>query len=155
PPKKFFMETSLEEWKKSFQSLLMNAVETILEAIPPMKEQKYGRIIFSTSTAAKEPSPSLTLSSTFRGGLLTLMKSLSQELAPYQITVNALLPGFIKTTMLVERFNNLEDIAATIPSKRLGLPEEIASLALFLGSKQASYITGQAIACDGGLLKGL
>ena len=108
----------------------------------------------STSVVAKEPSPQLTISSSLRAGLLGMMKSLSQEMASYNITVNALLPGFIKTAMLLDRFHNLDEITQGIPNKRLGEPEELAALAVFLGSKQASYITGQAIACDGGLMKG-
>ena len=154
PQKQLFMQTSLEDWRKSFQGVFMSAVESILEALHPMKQQKFGRIILSTSTVAKEPSPLLTLSSSLRAGLLGMMKSLSQEVAPYNITVNALLPGFIKTAMLLERFDNIDDITQGIPNKRLGDPAELAALAVFLGSKHASYITGQAIACDGGLLKG-
>lgn len=155
PPKHLFMETKLEDWYKSFQGVFMNAIECILEAAHPMKQQKFGRIILSTSTAAKEPIAGLTLSSALRPALLGLMKTLSQELGPQHITVNSILPGFTKTEKLLQRFKNLEEIANTIPAKRIGMPEELAALALFLGSKGAAYINGQAIACDGGLLKGI
>jgi 3-oxoacyl-[acyl-carrier protein] reductase len=155
PPKHPFLETKLEDWYTSFQGVFMNAIECILEAVHPMKQQKFGRIILSTSTAAKEPIEGLTISSALRAGLLGLMKTLSQELGPHHITVNSILPGFTKTEKLLQRFKNLETIANAIPAKRIGMPEELASLALFLGSKGAAYINGQAIACDGGLLRGV
>ena len=155
PPKHSFMETKLEDWYKSFQGVFMNAIECILEAIHPMKEQKFGRIILMTSTAAKEPIPGLTISSSLRAGLLGLMKTLSQEVASHHITVNSILPGFTKTEKILQRFKNLDEIAKSIPAKRIGTPEEVAALALFLGSQGAAYINGQSIASDGGALKGV
>jgi 3-oxoacyl-[acyl-carrier protein] reductase len=156
PPKHPFLETKLEDWHKSFQSVFMNVVECILEALHPMKEQKFGRLIFITSISAKEPIPGLTISSSLRPALLGLMKTLCHEIAQYHITVNSILPGFTKTEKLMQRMGaHIETISKTIPAQRLASPEELAALALFLGSKGASYINGQAIACDGGLLKGL
>lgn len=155
PPKHLFTDTKLEDWHKSFQGVFMNAVECILEALHPMKQQKFGRIILLTSVAAKEPVPELTISSSLRAGLLGLMKTLSHEVASHHITVNSILPGFTKTEKLMQRFPHPEDIIQAIPAKRLGSTEELAALALFLGSKGAGYINGQAIACDGGLLRGL
>lgn len=155
PPKHSFVETKLEDWYKSFQGVFMNAIECILEALPSMKHQKFGRIILITSTAAKEPIQGLTISSSLRPGLLGLMKTISQEVASHHITVNSILPGFTKTEKLLQRFKNLEEIENSIPAKRIGNPEEVAALALFLGSKGAAYINGQAIASDGGLLKGV
>jgi 3-oxoacyl-[acyl-carrier protein] reductase len=120
-----------------------------------MKEQKWGRIILSTSTSAKEPIAGLTISNAMRAGLLGLMKTLSLEVASSHVTVNAILPGYTDTEHLASLkipdsvFNQL------IPMHRLGRPDELASLALFLGSEVAAYITGQAIACDGGALRGL
>jgi len=155
PPKAPFMDTKLDDWRKGFQSLFMNVVEATLETLPPMKEQKFGRIILMTSAAAKEPISSMTISSSIRAGLLGLMKTLSHECAEQGITINSILPGYVETQMLKDRMKDLPGLAKTMPAKRLGSPEEIAALALFLGSKGASYITGQAIACDGGLLRGL
>jgi len=155
PPKTLFLDTKLEEWHKSFQGVFMNVIECVLEALHPMKEKQFGRIIFMTSVAAKEPVPGLTISSSLRAGLLGLMKTLSQEVASHHITVNSILPGFTKTEKLLQRFPKIEELTKLIPAKRLGSTEELASLALFLGSQGAGYINGQAIACDGGLLKGL
>jgi 3-oxoacyl-[acyl-carrier protein] reductase len=120
-----------------------------------MKSQAFGRIILSTSTAAKEPIAHLTVSNAFRSGLLGLMKSLSRELASFGITVNSILPGYTHTKRLEGWGKSLEEIALHVPARRLGKPEECGALAAFLSSVQASYITGQAIACDGGFLSGL
>lgn len=155
PGKGAFTELSREDWVKGFDGLYLSAIESIVEALPHMKAQHWGRILLSTSTAAKEPIPGLTISNSLRCGLLGLMKSLSQEVAADQITVNALLPGYTRTDRLKELGQDENELAASVPAKRLGTAEEYAALALFLGSMQAGYITGQAIACDGGLIKGL
>jgi 3-oxoacyl-[acyl-carrier protein] reductase len=155
PPKGLFQELKASDWQKGFQGLWMSALESIQEALIKMRENRWGRIIISTSTAAKEPIAGLTVSNSFRAGLLGLMKSLSQEVAAYQITVNSILPGYTRTERISDLKISEEDLVKDIPAKRLGTPEEFAALALFLGSESAAYITGQAIACDGGLIKGL
>lgn len=156
PPHGDFMELKLDDWKKGFQSLYLNVVESAIEALHGMKEREFGRIIMLTSVAAKEPVANLTISSSLRSGLLGLMKSLSREMAPHNITVNAILPGFINTEAVKKRFEEKrKQLEETIPAGRFGEPEELAALALFLGSKGASYINGQAIACDGAISKGL
>ncbi len=155
PPKGDFADLTLQDWELGFKRLWQSAIESILEALPHMKKQQFGRIILSTSTAAKEPIPHLTISTGFRSGLIGLMKSISTEVAPYHITANALLPGYTRTERLKELKVSEEKLLAQIPMGRLGEPEELAALALFLSSTKASYITGQAIACDGGLIKGV
>ena len=97
--------------------------------------------------------PGLTLSNGLRAGLLGLTKSVSNEIAGYGICINALLPGFTDTERLRELNIPADKIASQIPAGRIGKPEEFAALAAFLASEQAAYITGQAIACDGGYLK--
>lgn len=155
PPKGDFAELTSEDWEKGFRRLWQSAVESATEALVHMKKQRFGRIIFSTSTAAKEPIPHLTISNGFRSGLIGLMKSLSTEVGPYNITANAILPGYTRTDRLAELKVEEEKLIDQIPMKRLAEPKEFAALAVFLGSMQASYITGQAIACDGGLIKGI
>ena len=76
-------------------------------------------------------------------------------MAPHHITVNAMLPGYTRTDRLAELNIPEEKLISQVPMGRLAHPEELAALALFLSSTQASYITGQAIACDGGLIQGL
>jgi len=152
PKAGLFQGLTLEDWETGFQRLWMSAVESIREVLPLMKEQKSGRIILLTSVSAKEPISGLTLSNSYRAGLLGLMKSISREVAVDGVTVNAVLPGYTKTERLAELGVDETVLTAQIPAKRLGSPEEIASLCLFLASSKAAYITGQAIACDGGYL---
>jgi 3-oxoacyl-[acyl-carrier protein] reductase len=155
PPKGNFADLSLDDWQKAFERLYMSAIESIREALPHMKSQKWGRIILSVSSSAKQPISGLTLSNAIRSGLLGLMKTLSLEVASFGVTVNAMLPGFIRTQRLKELGIDEKEAIRDIPIGRFGEPKEYAALALFLGSEQASYITGQAIACDGGILKGI
>lgn len=155
PPSGSFRDVDNEQWKAGFQNLWLSAVDAIRETLPGMKQRNWGRILVVTSIAAKEPMGNLIISNGLRAGLLGLIKSLSQEVGGNGITVNALLPGYTMT----ERIKNLgidaAKISAQIPIGRLGQPEEFAALATFLASEKAGYITGQAIACDGGYLKGL
>lgn len=155
PPKGDFSSLSSQDWDAGYRRLWQSAIESIREALPFMKAQRFGRILLSTSTAAKEPIPHLTISNAYRAGLLGLMKSLSLEAASHNITVNALLPGFTRTKRMEDWGVPLDQIAKEIPLGRLAEPEEFGALAAFLASSRAAYITGQAIACDGGLLKGI
>lgn len=153
PPKGNFLDLDTEDWIEGFNRLWLSAVESIRAALPHMKSQKWGRILINTSTSAKEPIPGLTVSTGLRSGLLGLMKTLSQEVAAEGITVNALLPGYTQTERLKELGVSDQELTRHIPAQRLARPEELAALAAFLGSELAGYITGQAIACDGGLIK--
>lgn len=150
-----FADLDLSLWQKGFEKLYLSAIECIQASLPEMKKQRWGRIILNTSTAAKEPISTLVISSSLRSGLLGLMKTLSSEVAPFQITVNAILPGYIKTERLAELSHDQEEILKDILMGRIGEVKEFADLAVFLGSGLASYITGQAIACDGGRLRGI
>lgn len=155
PKPGLFEALSIEDWQKGFEKLFLSPIESILEALPHMKAQKWGRIILNTSTAAKEPIHNLTLSSSLRAGLLGFMKALSQQIAKDGITVNALLPGYIRTERLKELHRSEQDFIQEIPVGRLGELDDVGAIATFLASKQAEYITGQAIACDGGRLRGI
>ena len=108
-----------------------------------------------TSIAASEPVPNLMLSNSLRAGLHGLINALSKEVAADQVTVNALMPGYTLTERLEELHLDEAKLAAQIPAQRLGRSLEFAAAAAFLASEQAGYITGQAIACDGGLLQSI
>ena len=155
PPKGRFSDITDEKWQEGFQSLWLAAVDAIRAALPAMRQQRWGRILLVTSTAAKEPIPGLTVSNGLRAGLLGLVKSLAPEVAEDGVTVNALLPGYTATERIAELGVPEETLAEHIPARRLGRPEELGALAAFLASERAGYVTGQAIAVDGGYVRGL
>ncbi len=154
PNKGTFADITEGQWHQDFQSLWMSVVEALQTALPLMKEKKHGRILLITSLAAKEPLAGMTTSNSLRAGLTGLTKSVSSEVAPYGITINALLPGYTNTERLKELGLTQDTISKLVPAGRLAEPSEIGDLAAFLSSSRASYITGQAIAIDGGAIRG-
>jgi 3-oxoacyl-[acyl-carrier protein] reductase len=155
PPKGRFVEVTAPMWEEGFQGLWMSAVEAIQAALPGMRQRHWGRILLITSTAAKEPIHGLTVSSGLRAGLLGLVKALAPEVAEEGVTVNALLPGYTATEHVLDLGQPEETLAEGIPARRLARPQELGALAAFLASEHAGYLTGQAIALDGGLIRGL
>lgn len=152
PPTLPFEQVSPNDWQRSFEGLFISATDAIRAAIPGMRERKWGRILLITSIAAKEPIENFTISNALRAGLHGLTKTLSREFAASGITVNAVMPGYTMTERLAEAKLDLDKVARAIPMGRIGQPEEFAALTAFLSSERASYITGQAVACDGGAL---
>ncbi len=155
PNKGLFADITNEQWILDFQNLWLSFTDAVKESLPTMKKQNYGRIVLVTSLAAKEPISALTTSNGLRAGLTGLCKSLANEVAPYGITVNILLPGYTNTDRLKDLKLGEERIKQMVPAGRLGDPRELADLAAFLSSPKAGYITGQSIAVDGGVIKGL
>lgn len=155
PPQGGFLDLTSQDWEAGFRGLWMSAVESMQAALPHMREQGWGRLLLVTSVAAREPVAGLTISNAYRAGLHGLVNSVSREVASQGVTVNVLMPGYTKTERLAELGVSDEQIAAQIPAGRLGRPHELAALAAFLASEKAAYITGQAIAVDGGLLRSI
>jgi 3-oxoacyl-[acyl-carrier protein] reductase len=167
PPSLPFLEITDDHWEEAFRLTLMSAAILIKEAIPKMQERKYGRIVNLTSVAVKQPIPGLILSNTLRTGLVGLSKTLSAIYGPDNILINNVCPGYT----LTERVRELSEVVAQrqnttpeavvraweaeIPLGRLGRPEELADLVVFLASERASYITGATIQVDGGYFRGL
>jgi 3-oxoacyl-[acyl-carrier protein] reductase len=161
-----FDHLSDEDWTAGVDSTLLNAVRMTRLVLPGMRARKWGRIIHITSLVAKQPYPLLTISSTLRAGLSGLTRTLAMETAADGITVNALLPGHIMTDRqhhLAEVKSKAEGIttdehfarqAAAIPAKRIGVPAEVGAVIAFLCSGPASYVTGQSLLVDGGLVQG-
>lgn len=118
-----------------------------------MVQQKYGRIINVSSVWGISGASCEVIYSTAKGGMNTFTKALAKELAPSNITVNAVAPGAVDTTML-SGFNGEEKAAieSEIPAGRLAQPDEIASLVYFLALPESGYITGQIISPNGGWL---
>lgn len=128
--------------------------------LPRMKAQRWGRILNVTAVVGKAPNAESLPTSVSRGAGITMTKALSKELAPWNILVNALCVGKIKSGQWERRFAAsgqddyeafLKPTADTVPIKRLGEAEEFANVACFLASDAASYVTGTAINVDGGL----
>ena len=155
PPRGGFLSIDDAAWERTFRGLWMSAVDAIRAALPPMIERGWGRIILITSSTGREPIGGLTLSNGFRPGLHGLANSISKEVAPSGVTVNALMPGTIDTDRIAELGVDRADLVAAIPAGRLGRTDEIGAVAAFLASEQAGYLTGQAIAVDGGRMSGI
>jgi 3-oxoacyl-[acyl-carrier protein] reductase len=152
-----FEQFDLDDWKYLYNLLFLSAVDIIKQVLPGMKKKGFGRILTITSVAVKQPADNLISSNAVRTSLLGLVKSLSNEVACYGITVNNLLPGFTSTNRmeyLVKQNPNVIKVKETIPMKRFGSTREFAAAAAFLVSERASYITGQSLAVDGGWIKG-
>lgn len=155
PPKAQFQEVDAAGWEAGFANLWLSTTEAMRAALPAMRARKWGRILLITSVAAKEPMPGLTVSNGLRAGLLGLVKSVAPEVAADGVTVNALLPGYTRTERMTELGVTDAHIAAQVPAGRMGEPGEFAAVAVFLASQSASYVTGQAVAIDGGWLRGV
>jgi 3-oxoacyl-[acyl-carrier protein] reductase len=118
-----------------------------------MIEQSWGRIINITSLAGLVGNAGQSNYSAAKAGIIAFTKSVAREVGPLNITVNAIAPGFILTDMTNGLPQETKDFILTrIPLKRFGTPEDVANLAAFLASEQASYITAQVIGVDGGVI---
>jgi 3-oxoacyl-[acyl-carrier protein] reductase len=167
PPPGTFASTALDEYEKALKLTLMSAVQLIHGVAPAMKASGWGRIIAITSISVKQPIGNLLLSNMARAGLTGFLKTVSTELAPFGITVNALLPGTHKTSridqLVADRAKReqktaddvFQDMLASIPSQSLGDIIDFGAAAAFLASQQARYITGQNLLIDGGKHSGL
>jgi len=153
PPKGKFSQLTFEDWTKGFEVVWGPVVKFISAILPQMIERKRGRIVISTSFSAREPIGTMLVSGAMRSGVSNLVKGLAREVAEAGVTVNAVLPGWTASTSVKKMGSNpIDSIVAQIPMKRLAEPREIGDLVAFLCSDRASYITGQAIAIDGGFL---
>jgi 3-oxoacyl-[acyl-carrier protein] reductase len=158
PPTGKFESFASSEWERAFQQLVVSTVGLIQGFLPSMKAQRWGRIITITSQAVKQPVNNLILSNAVRSSVVGLMKSLSNELGEYHITVNNIMPGYTETARLRKLLQDNPALAAVtneIPLGRFGQPEEFAAAVAFLASERASYITGVSLAVDGGWIKGV
>lgn len=167
PPAGGFKDFDDDTWQHAFELIMLSYVRAIRQVLPYMQKQKRGHIVNFTSSSMKQSLDNLILSNTFRAGVVGLAKSLSQELAPDNILINTIGPGRIATDRLSQLDHvqaskmgvPYEEVKATsensIPIGRYGEPEEFAKQAVFLCSAANTYVTGQTILVDGGLVKAL
>jgi len=142
------------DWERMIAVNLHSAFYFCRAVAPLMIEQKHGRIINVSSISAQTGGVSGSVQySASKGALLSFTKTLARDLAPHNITVNAIAPGQIETDMGALSGETRQRIVDMIPLHRLGTPEDIAYTALFLASPAASYITGATIDVNGGVLK--
>ncbi|MDH4265939.1 MAG: 3-oxoacyl-ACP reductase FabG [Deltaproteobacteria bacterium] len=145
-----------EQWDQVIDVNLKGVFLCTQCAAQVMREKRYGKII-NLSSAMWKGNPGQLNYSAAKAGVIGLTKTAAKELAPKGINVNAIAPGLIWTDMLkstppaiLERMQ--KNLATTVPLNRLGLPRDVANVALFLASDESSYVTGQVIYCDGGLI---
>jgi len=160
-----FQQLEEEDWNNAYEQVLLSTVRFSKLVLPGMMANNWGRIINLTSISVKQPVDNLILSNSLRAGVTGFTKSLSNEVAKFNITVNNVAPGMTLTRRLYElavveakekgksHEEILVEMAKRIPLNRLARPEEIASVVVFLASKQASYVTGVTIQVDGGYVK--
>ena len=166
PPSGPISTINNNEWTKSIDLNLRSLIIITKLVVPIMKKQNYGKIIAITSVSVKQPLENLVLSNTTRLGVVGFAKTLANEHAKDNILVNVVCPGPNLTDRMKELINNTvkntgkseDDVIKSwtdqIPLRRLGKPEELANLVVFLASERASYITGTVIQVDGGFVKG-
>jgi 3-oxoacyl-[acyl-carrier protein] reductase len=167
PPAGTFDSFDDNAWQDAYELTLLSYIRTIREVLPCMRANGGGRILNSTSSSIKAVLDNLILSNTFRMGVVGLSKTLSQELGRDNILVNVIAPGRIGTA----RIDYLDKVRAEkagvtvkeiqeqafkgIPLGRYGTPEEYGKLAVFLCAASNTFITGQAVLVDGGMVKAI
>jgi 3-oxoacyl-[acyl-carrier protein] reductase len=167
PPAGVFLEHDAQRWQQAVDLNLMSTIYLCRAAVPIMQKQKWGRIVMMTSVSVKQPLAGLILSNSVRAAVVGLAKSMANELGPDGILVNSVCPGFFLTERVKELAKNvaakndispeevLQKFADQSVLGRVADPEEFGSLVAFLCSQRAGYMTGTAIAIDGGLSKSL
>jgi len=146
-----FLKIDYKQWSKVMRINLDGMFLCAKEAVNRMKKQKSGVILFTASTNGLEGHPLYADYNASKAGVISLVKTLALEYAPW-LRVNAVCPGYVLTPMQKAEYSpeKLEKLNEHIPLKRQAEPEEIAGVFAFLASKEASFITGQALPVDGG-----
>lgn len=167
PPALAPLETEMADWDEAYQTVMRWKIQLALRLIPHFKNSNYGRLLFIESQSVKQPLPPLVLSNAFRAGVVGFAKSLALEVADQDVTVNVIAPGSHDTPAIERVIQKKADnsdqsfdevkqqMENAIPVERFGQGEELASLAAWVLSPHAGYVTGQTISHDGGNIKGI
>ena len=154
-----------DHWLAAYQLTHLSAVRMVRAALPHMRAQNWGRIVAIESSSVKQPVAGLHLSNGIRAGVAGFFKSIIDDLAAANITINTVLPGVFLTDRIIsnqsaiaERMGitldaRLEQVKKNIPMGRFGHPHEIGEMIAFLVSDRAAYVTGSVIQVDGGLIR--
>lgn len=166
PPAKSFLETEMEDWDNAYASLVKWKVRLTKKILPALIENKYGRLVFIESKSVKQPVENLVLSNSMRLAVVGFVKTLSQEVAHYGITMNIMAPGYHDTPAMQRIFDkkasvnkiSVAEARKSIESEtamgKMGDPKDFAQMALLLLSPSSNFINGQTISVEGGLIKG-
>jgi len=167
PPTGAFLDFDDQDWEAALRLNLISTVRLCRAVLPGMRTRSWGRIVNITSVTVKQPMDGFILSTAARSAVAGMAKSLANECSTQGITVNNVCPGYtltdrVKSLAEKQAANDgksvqeiIESFAANIPARRLGRPEELATLVVFLASERAAYITGTTIQVDGGYVKSL
>lgn len=165
PPAGGFDDFDMAAWEQTLRLNFLSNISLIQSALPHLRKSRRAAILTITSVSAKQPIANLTLSNAVRPAVVGLTKTLSQELGPQGIRVNSILPGTTITERITELMGaraqkngtTIEEetakAAQATPLRRLGTPTEFANTAVFLCSPAAGFITGVALAVDGGTIQ--
>ncbi len=167
PPTVEPTDTDPETWRRVFQLLAATPIELASLLLPSMRERGWGRVVAITSTGVRQPIHELVYSNAGRSALWAWLKTTARAVAADGVTVNAVMPGRIATPRIAEldagraerEGLGVEEVRARqlggIPIGRYGQPAELGALVAFLASERSSYVTGQLIGVDGGLVAGV
>jgi 3-oxoacyl-[acyl-carrier protein] reductase len=146
------MRMKRDDWDAVLQTNLSGSFFCIQQVMPGMVRERWGRIVNITSVVGESGNAGQANYAASKAGLIGLTKSLAQELASRNITVNAVAPGFVETDMTASLTDDLKaKITESVPLKRMGKPEDIAAAVKFLSGDDASYITGHILDVNGGM----
>ena len=147
-----FLRMSDEEWDQVLKTNLYSTFKILKLVTKGMVKRRYGRIVNISSVVGLTGGAGQANYATSKAGIIAMTKSLSQEFATRNITLNCIAPGFIETNMTSDLDEKRkEKILSSIPANRFGLPKDLSSAIIFLVSEESSYITGQTIHINGGL----
>ena len=145
-----FTTITEESWDRLIRINLKGPFLVTKELVPDMLAAGWGRIINISSSSAQTGAPVMAHYVASKGGVIGLTKALAMEYADKGITVNNVPPGFVDTPLMREGVANVDAVAAMMPMKRAGTPEDVAYAVAYLASEEAGYVTGQTLSANGG-----